>query len=190
MKTRLLKIAAASAGAIPMLCLLGAVALWYVSRPKPTPPWNENALTTNELPSFGVNDDDNSFYLSYTVQNAMSTDYTIEHLQPKLLAVVSNGSLSNPIEENRLTLRTPIFIPSHQKGTITVYLKALKAPEQKRDESDDVYHERLRQYLNDHVKGVQGFVLFDESSRYQINLPRWAADKPANSHAQVGSRNP
>jgi hypothetical protein len=190
LKATLLKIAAASAGAILMLCLLGTLALWYFSRPKPTPPWNEKALTTNEPPGFGVNDDDNSFYFSYTVQNAMSTDYVIENLQPKLLAVVSNGSLSNPIEEKRLTLRTPIFIPSHQKGTITVYLKALKAPEQKRDESDDLYHERLRQYLNDHVKGVQGFVVFDESSRYQINLPRWAADKPEKTRAQAGSRNP
>jgi hypothetical protein len=191
-KSVLLKVAAAGAGAALMLCFLGAAVLWYISRPKPIRPWNDKALIANDMPGFGRDSDDSTFSFSYTVQNATGSDYALDSFQqPKLLAVIDDGSLSNPIDEKRLVLRTPIFIPSHQKGTITIRLKALKAPEQKQDEPDDTYHERLRQYLNDHIKSVEGFVLFDESNRYQVNLMRWAAKKPKVSEGQASSsRNP
>jgi len=181
LKATLLKVAAAAAGVILTLCLIGASVLWYVSRPKPPRPWNDKALIVKEPPGFGPSSEDKTVYFSYSVQNDTAADYAVENVQQlRILAITLDDSLSSPIDEEHLVLRTPIFIPSHQKGTITVRLKVLDAPEQNKSESDDAYHERLRQYLNDHIAGVRGFVLFDETNRYRINLPAWSSKKPEN----------
>jgi len=56
------------------------------------------------------------------------------------------------------------FIPAKQLGHIRMYLGARGAPEKSAGESAQEYHERLRSYLEEHLKQVSGFVLYDEKT--------------------------
>jgi hypothetical protein len=178
MKMMLLKIAAASAGITLAVCLFAATGLWYVNRPKPSKPWNEKALVINGPPGFGTSEKEFPFYLSYSVKNTTDKDYSVESAeQIRMMAELNDGSLSNPLETRTALLRTPVFIPANQLGTITIRLK-IKIPEQKQNETDDDYHERIRKFVNETLPNLRGFALFDNTNRYRINLPEWMRIKP------------
>jgi hypothetical protein len=180
MKMALLKIAAAAAGITLALCLAAASAFWYVSRPKPPKPWNEKALLATEPPSFGPDTSEGyKFYFTYTAKNDTDTDYSInEPSELRIEARLGDGSLTNPLNADHIHVRTPVFIPARQLGSVTLRFKMLEPPAQQQSENDDAYHERLRLFLNDKFDNVKEFVLFDQARRYQITLPRWAATKP------------
>jgi hypothetical protein len=180
MKMILFKVAAAAAGITLALCLAAACAFWYVSRPKPPKPWNEKALVATEPPTFGPSTSEGyKFYFAYTAKNNTDDDYSInEPGELRIEARLSDGSLSNPLDANHIFVRTPVFIPAHQLGSVTLRFKLLELPAQQRGETDEAYHERLRLLLNDQLSSVKQFVLFDEAHRYQITLPPWTATKP------------
>lgn len=176
MKNTLLKIAAVAAGVTLALCVVAACAFWYTTRLKP---WNDKALVCMEPPSFGPLTGDYKFYLSYNVKNNAVDDYTVTApSELRIEAKLSDGSLSYPLDDAHVVVRTPIFIPARQLGTVNVRFKLLEPPTQRQGETDDQFHERLREFLNDKLSNIQQFVLFDQNHRYQIVLPRWAATKP------------
>jgi hypothetical protein len=51
-------------------------------------------------------------------------------------------------------------------------------PQRNASETAKGYHERLRKYCEDTIGRVDGFVLYDGTSRYQINLPKWLSELP------------
>jgi hypothetical protein len=79
-------------------------------------------------------------------------------------------SQQTPTKFTGQILDLPIFIPAKQKAMVTLALPLSAIPQREPSESDAQFHERLRSYCQDHIGG-QGFVLFDDFRRYQINLP-------------------
>jgi hypothetical protein len=192
LKATLIKIAAAAAGITLAFCIAGGSVLWHLSRPKPTKPWNEKALVVVDTPEFDLYDEkDPTIALDYIVSNTTISDYSIETPRLKIVAVLANGTLSDPLGEERVIVRTPIFIPANRIGMIVLHLKGVHAPERNQSESDKGYHERLRQVMNDRLSNVHGFVLFDDVNRYQINFPGWATTKPERSReSKIEQQNP
>ena len=80
--------------------------------------------------------------LYYNVNNTTNFDYSIETPHLKIVAVLANGALSDPLGEERLIVRTPIFIPANRIGMVVLHLKGVHAPERNQSESDKGYHER------------------------------------------------
>lgn len=175
------------AGFALMLSLIVCTVLWYSSRPKPPAPWNTSSIVVADGPTFSTSDDGKQIYFRYTVENKTNTDY--EAPAPKLVAKLKDGSISRPLPEDVATLQDPIWIPARQKANLTVILKtssrAVPIPQGARigeptraqtPETDEAYHERLRQYLEETYTGLAGFVLYDQAARYQIGLPQWSPE--------------
>jgi hypothetical protein len=51
----------------------------------------------------------------------------------------------------------------------------MNLPQRSVGESDDEYHERLRAFLET-FQNMAGFAVFDETNRYEIDLPRWKSE--------------
>ena len=153
--------------------------IWYSNRPKPSKPWNTRAIAATGSPGFGVNSDGKGIGFSYDIENSTDTDYHVESRnQIAVMFRNDGGGLSEALPENVAPLRLPIFIPAKQRGTLTLTVVLSDVPQQKPSESDEGFHERVRTFCQEHIKGVNGFVLFDESNRYQIELPRWLVQAP------------
>jgi hypothetical protein len=163
--------------ALGLVVLVGGF-LWYQSRPRPPKPWNTAALAVKEPPSFHSGDHEHLEF-NYSVQNTTNFDYQIvSDEKVKVVARYKDGTLSTPLSTEVRHLELPVFIPANQKGQLTFSVGLTGIPERKASESDEQYHEQLRAYCEDHLARVANFVLFDEPNRYEIDLPRWSAEKP------------
>lgn len=83
------------------------------------------------------------------------------------MALLKDGSLSAPLNNQSVIVPTPIFIPSQKIGFLRFRFLG-EIP----DEMDfAAYHEMSFQELEEKIGNVRDFVLFDEVNRYRINLP-------------------
>lgn len=159
-----------------MVAIVG-VLLWYSSRPAPPQRWNKNALVATEPPGFDASKDGKRIVFTYSVENTTNTDYSVDSIYGiKVLIRDKGDSLSQPLSEDTSPLRLPIFIPAKQRGRLTVSLTLSGIPVQATTDTDAEYHEQLRIYCEKHLASIAGFVLFDDTNRYQVNLPRWRSE--------------
>ena len=157
--------------AVGLALIIGGF-LRYESRPKPPKPWNTTAiLSSDDVPSFDGSRDGKEIHFTYTLQNATDTDYEIgSETEIRITFKNRDGSLTEPLPKELVTLRRPVFIPAKQKAMSRISLVFGNVPQKKTTETDEQYHERLRTFCKEEI-GDAGFVLFDENNRYQINLP-------------------
>jgi hypothetical protein len=116
----------------------------------------------------------------YDLDNKTDTDYRLSsgpsvvimsRLQP-------NGSLS---ADQQVSLDSAVFVPAKNRTRISVEVNhPFDWPAQK----DAAAERQLRQFVADEVSGVQGFVLFDQATRYQIEL---ATTSPELQRAPVSN---
>jgi hypothetical protein len=152
-----------------------------VGRPKPPKPWNSSAIVAKDAPGFRATGEGKNIEFMYTIENTTAADYRIEtYSDLKVMIRAQNGGYSTPFPKEIYSLDLPVFVPGKQKGTLNLTLIGARVPERKAMESDDEYHEKLRQFCDQEIGGLAAFVLFDDSNRYQINLPRWLDEKPKN----------
>jgi hypothetical protein len=164
--------------ALTAILAIGALA-WYTSRPTPPKQWNSGALVAKGPPAFSASKDAKKLQFQYAVEHTTSDDYQVDSgYQVKILYKGRDGSFSKPLTDEIDHLKLPIFIPAKQTGAITLELALAGVPTQDAAETEAAYHERVRAYCEDHLRVVSGFVLFDEVNKYQVNLPRWLAEKP------------
>jgi hypothetical protein len=84
-----------------------------------------------------------------------------------------------------------MFIPAHQLGTLVLHFFDADVPKQLASESEEAYHERIRKFLNDYYPTLKGFAVFDETNRFQIDLPTWSRTKPKDAgEMSSDKRNP
>lgn len=146
--------------------------LWYSGRPQPPTPWNTTAVVAKEPPDFHVIRDGKNIAFVYRVENTTDTDYRIDSGAQIRLMFRNKGGLliSEPYPGTEKVLNLPIFIPAKQKAMVALTPSFSAIPQRESSESDVQFRERLRSYCKDDIAG-QGFVLFDDLKRYQINLP-------------------
>ena len=120
-----------------------------------------------------------SLILSYDLSNQTDLDY---HLTDGAGVVVmsrlkGNGSLS---QEESIHLSYPVFLPAKQRARLAIEIsRAFAWPRE-----DSHYEEKLKEFVRQRLSDVRGFVLFDEASHTQIDLP--AAWPELQDRAQAG----
>jgi hypothetical protein len=160
--------------AVVLVAVVGII-VWYSSRPTPPQRWNKDALVANEPPGFAASNDGKRVIFTYSVDNTTDTDYQLDSSYGiKVLIRDKEGSFSQPLSDE--VLRIPVFIPTRQKGGLTLSLALSEIPVAGTAETDTEYHERLRAYCEKRLANVTGFVVFDDTKRYQINLPKWRSE--------------
>jgi len=119
--------------------------------------------------------------LSYDLENRTDADY---HLTSGPNVVImgrlaADGTLS---ADRPASLESSAFVPARSRTRITLELNRQFAwPAQK----DSVAEQSIRQLVSSQVTGLSGFVLFDQTARYQIELPAPSAEP---EHLPVASR--
>jgi hypothetical protein len=148
--------------------------VWYKSRPKPPAPWNRKAITaTYDLIETG---DENHIVFYYVLQNTTDQDYRVEtssgiDLTGKLKQENSLSQFKGDYEK----IEYPIFIPAQQRLRFTIeipypYEKTLRsdAPIEERRK----FHKELEQFVGTEMGNLNGFVLFDNNRKYEIDFPK------------------
>lgn len=162
--------------ALSIAIIVGCFA-WYSSHHNPPETWNSSAIKAS-FDAVKVEGDDNHFEFYYLLDNTTNADYTLdESSTPTLVGKLKEqNSLTQPVGKE-LPLNYPIFIPSKQRGRYHISLLTYKYPGGKPkdglgSEERSTYEKGLSKYVSEMFQNLDGFVLFDESHRYQINFPR------------------
>jgi hypothetical protein len=175
MKTLLIRSAAFGATfAIVFATICGAAYVWY-TRPKTEPAWNAAALkaTFSDVEAWYDLVDDNGnpipgnpggdVEFTYVVENRSGRDYSTDGSSVIAMVRRPDGLAAS---EGDIRVRYPIFIPAGQRVAVKIavpYAHALGSIDAKTN---------VRERVRTNLPKFAGFVLFDRSTRYQIDCPR------------------
>lgn len=162
MKTTLLKIAAAAAGIVFALCIVGGAVLWYASRPKPPKLWNTNALrvmATKAVPFDQLGADlkqtGSGIAFTFDVENTTALDLML----PQDIIVMQESKSSHALHGSFLKLDHDYFIPAHHAMTVSLGNSNLCAPN---FDPSGCFHAYFEE--------DQAIVLFDQQNRHEIHI--------------------
>lgn len=153
---------------------------WYATRGKHVRSWDSSAITATYV-SIQLRESDPetaSLFLSYDLQNNTDFDY---HLANELGFVImsrliSDGSLSS---QEDIGLSYPTFLSARQRARVALQVgHVFSWPA----DNDPALEDKLRDEVNQRLGEVDGFVLFDQTDRCQIEFPRaWEEFKLASA---------
>jgi hypothetical protein len=180
--------ASTGAGFALIVAILAGGLFWYKSRPKTPRAWNSNAVTAKFATlEFSNNPTDNVlFFFNYDLENNTDVDYrflgratdepkgwTRVEVVPTAGAVTvfilkklkSGGSLAqdNDIEWDS------VFLPARKEVRFQVRVSYPYDDSFRATERNDL--RKANAFVNAKLKEIDGFVLFDEVNRHQVNLP-------------------
>jgi len=114
-----------------------------------------------------VDTDNADLIFSFDLDNTTDSDYQLAK-GPNVVIMSrlkSDGSFSS---EQQINLNSSIFVPARNRTRITLdVVRPFEWPGQ----HDGLADAKFRQLVAGQVADLEGFVLFDQSTRYQINLP-------------------
>lgn len=165
---------AAFGGAFAIIAILIiGLLLWNDSRPKPPKPWNTLAIIA-KYDSMDISNRDNIGVFHYTVENNTDYDYRLT-AGPNVTLMAKLNKEQNLIPADQLSFTEPVFVPS--KHRVAFYINFTHpifrefrdsiANKSVKDRNDV-----FRKYLNAKLPNLDGFVLFDETTRYEIIFPK------------------
>jgi hypothetical protein len=174
----LLRSAGAGAGAILAIALVLLAVVWYSGRPKHPAPWNANAIraTYDRVDTGSIEQQGNTkqeLWFLYVVMNTTDFDYKIEQSDPLTLM----GKLEvehSLLNADDITIDRPVFIPAKQSVRIKLHMPSYDFKEVRPDYHSAEYKQyaaKVIQYINTNLANLDGFVLYDNTNRYQINFP-------------------
>jgi hypothetical protein len=161
----------ACACALALLSIVGVprVARSNAPAPKPVSPWNSHAIegTPAGVRVEEIDPTHAAVIFLYDLDNTTDTDYRLVK-GPNLVIMSrlkSSGALSG---DEPVALDSAAFVPARNRTRIALEVTHLfNWPGQK-----SAYAERaFDQLVASEVAGVSGFVLFDQTSRYEIDFP-------------------
>lgn len=170
------------AGLVVVAAILVAAIYWHARRPKPPSHWDSSSIRATPEPwDISAGEDSVVVNLHYDVDNRSDYDYNIQQASDaQILARLKDGSLasaSNLFYAPRTISFNPTLVPTKQKARFTLIVEygyADSYPAKDRNDS-----KKLQDFLYARLKDLDGFVLLDLTSRYQINFPSaWEDLKP------------
>ena len=122
-----------------------------------------------------------SLVLSYDLNNLTNADYRLTDGSGVVIMSRrrTDGSLS---EEQRIRLSYPVFLPAGQRAHLAIEIKR-DFPWPKDDSRHD---EKLKEFVRQTLAPLRGFVLFDDSSHNQFDLPAGWPDLQESVETQPG----
>lgn len=145
--------------------------------------WNRNGVKALYMATQlrEVNKTHASLILSYDLDNLTNVDYRLSDGSGVVIMsrAKSDGSLT---QEQAIHLSYPVFLPAGQRAHLAVEItKEFTWPK------DDSHHdEKLKEFVRQTLATVRGFVLFDENSHSQIDLPAAWPDLQETPQAEPG----
>ena len=155
--------------AVTLAVIVGAL-LWRESRPKPPKPWDTKAITAS-FGSIGTEGEKNTLVFHYKLENSTDFDYRSFDGAGVLMAARLEREQSLKLSGGAISVDYPVFVPAHQRVLLALHLpdysytEPLPPPGAER-------RAKLAAYVAKEVPNLDGFVLFDEANRYQINFPK------------------
>jgi hypothetical protein len=139
------------------------------SVPKSAIPWNAHAIE-GSLAGLRVREIDGSnsaVVFLYDLDNKTDSDYKLAKGPSVVIMsrLKSSGSLSS---DKPAILASSAFVPAKNRTRIALEIRQPFAWPARMDAKSEG---RFRQLVAGEVADINGFVLFDESARYQIDLP-------------------
>jgi hypothetical protein len=184
-----LKAAGFGAGAVAATAIVGALFFWYTTRPVKLKPWNRGAITADYYRVTTSEQPDSKLEFEYVLENKTDMDYELQkYSAPRAAARLEDtNSLTGFADENGIVLKLPVFVPAHQKTRISITTPSYGFSALTQLTSSSTLDERLKYYaevaayVTKRMSNLNGFVLFDESNRYQVDLPSgWKKETEAN----------
>jgi hypothetical protein len=167
------------AGLALLAMLTIGAAVWWSKNAVNQKPWNADAITASFY-AVTTQGDGNDLVFVYTMQNNTDADYRVAdggaiHLASRLM---ENDSLS--FDTSRLIVAEyPIHISAHSRMRFLLHSNYRYPTKEDVKASEDIRHDwetTICKYVSDEFKNLNGFVLMDDNSRYQVNLPNgWTA---------------
>jgi hypothetical protein len=136
---------------------------------KPENPWNSHAVQSiyAGVRVREIDPSNAAIVFLYDLNNKTDTDYQLAK-GPGVVVMSrlkSSGSFSS---ERSVTLSAPAFVPANNRTRIAL---EIAEPFSWPTRMDALSESRFRQLLAQEVADLDGFALFDEAHRYQIDLP-------------------
>src|SRR5258708_16697835 len=116
-------------------------------------------------------------------------DYELQkYSAPRVAAKLEDtNSLTGFADENEIVLKLPVFVPAHQKTRITITTPSYGFSALTQLTSSSTLDERHKYYaeaaahVTKRMSNLNRFALFDESNRYQVDLPNgWQKETQTN----------
>lgn len=151
--------------------LIASFATWYLSysHGDRAQAWNSTAITARYIGTQlrEIDAANAALFLAYELQNDTNSDYRVSD-GPGLFfmsRVKPDGSLSS---QEQIHLSYPTFLPARQRARIALEIAhSFVWPV----ESDPQFQDKLKEFFNQRLADVQGFVMFDQAGRFQIEFP-------------------
>ena len=193
-KEILLRAVGYGAGITLALVLVAATGYYYLQRPTPPRPWNAGAIraTFYRVDTTG---ESKQLQFQYVLENTTDTDYSLEtYSTPRIAGMLKDTNSLTGFADNEIVLRLPIYVPAHKKTRIDITLPSygfatiVEPGESSTKEERQKYHVAVAAYVTKEMSNLNGFVIFDESQRYEIDLPNgWkniteASEKSSQQH--------
>ena len=149
------------------LSLIAGGFVWYEGRPKPPKPWNTKAITAQYAELRVKTSEPLIMEFHFVIENHTDLDYNLP-----------NGNSVYKVKPNQKGLEQALtaewvgdgFIPARQKMNIALRLKFNYTASFPKSDIDNP--EKLGAFVNPKLAEMDGFVVLDQVTRYQINLPK------------------
>lgn len=143
--------------------------------------WNQDGIKASYVAAQlrEVDKAHSSLILSYDLSNLTDLDYQLSEGPGVVIMskLTGHGSYS---QEQAIHLSYPVFLPARQRARLAIEISQTFAWPRE----DSHYEEKLKEFVKQRLGDVRGFVLFDQASHSQINLP--AAWPELQDRAQTG----
>ncbi len=171
MSRKQLLIIASSAGVVLLLAILTLGRPLFKNPPEETHTrtgWNREGIKARYVAAQLREADKahSSLILSYDLSNQTDLDYRLSDGTGVVIMsrLKGDGSLS---QEESIHLSYPVFLPARQRARLAIEIsRAFPWPRE-----DSRYEEKLKEFVKQRLGDIRGFVLFDEASHNQIDLP-------------------
>jgi hypothetical protein len=159
---------------------------WSVNKSgeKHSAPWDSNAITATYVGAQlrETSASDTALFLAYELQNNTNKDYRLSDGPGAVVMsrVKPDGSLSS---QEPIQLSYATFLPAHQRARIALQIRG---PFRWPADNDPVLSKELVDFVTQKLSEVDGFALFDEADRCEIDFPSgWrnlgSGSKPATN---------
>jgi hypothetical protein len=167
-KTVLLKSIGVGAGFVGMLSVIAGGVVWYSHRPRPEKPWNEFAIKASSTETvFSLESDRAVGDFRYTLQNTTDRDYKLPADAKVMLRLAQDMSYRDVPD---MTWDQNLYIPAGQKVNVSIKLPIMYSDYNfSKAKADD--EKQLAPFLDRRLAEIDGFVLFDRTNRYKVDLP-------------------
>lgn len=161
----------ATAGAVALLAVLLVYAgmVYRSSRGGPPRSWSVNTVRATYVASQlrQMDKAHAALFLAYDLENGTDLDYRLNESSgvTVMSKLKSDGSLS---QEEAARLSYPVFLPAHQSVRIAIEtLQPFVWPAPGDPQLDD----KLKDFVKQRLADSEGYILFIEAGRLQVELP-------------------